>query len=305
MTILDLDEFHWNHAAMPAKPPLPAPFLSSEIQGSRRFYLNLKGDAKHALGVISGGWEKCAPDYRMQRQDFPYLCVEYVAGGKGRLKILDATHELSRGTIFAYGPGCPHLITTDPDNTLSKYYVDFVGGEALKLLKSASLLPGVCKQVSNIDEVQTAFEHVITSGQQSRKFSPRIAALELEILILKIADVVAPKQENYQSYQTFLKCRNYLDEHFQELSTAEQVAGKCHVAPEYLSRLFARYGSESLYRYLSRKKMSHGAELLDSGRFIVGEVAEKLGMDPFHFSRAFKRVHGMSPSSFMQRRGAN
>jgi AraC-like DNA-binding protein len=36
---------------------------------------------------------------------------------------------------------------------------------------------------------------------------------------------------------------------------------------------------------------------------IVREVAEQLGLDPFHFSRVFKRVHGVSPAEFLRRRG--
>ncbi len=44
--------------------------------------------------------------------------------------------------------------------------------------------------------------------------------------------------------------------------------------------------------------MMHAATLLDGGGRIVREVAEELGLDPFHFSRVFKRVHGVSPAEF-------
>ena len=49
--------------------------------------------------------------------------------------------------------------------------------------------------------------------------------------------------------------------------------------------------------------MRHAAALLDGGRMIVREVAEQPGLDPFHFSRVFKRVHGVSPAEFLRRRG--
>ncbi len=49
--------------------------------------------------------------------------------------------------------------------------------------------------------------------------------------------------------------------------------------------------------------MQHAAALLDGGQMIVREVAEQLGLDGFHFSRVFKRVHGVSPAEFLRRRG--
>ncbi|MGY8719324.1 MAG: helix-turn-helix transcriptional regulator [Verrucomicrobiia bacterium] len=34
------------------------------------------------------------------------------------------------------------------------------------------------------------------------------------------------------------------------------------------------------------------------------EVADELGIDPFQFSRSFKRVHGVSPAAFIKIRGS-
>lgn len=281
---------------------LPEPLLSREVLEMRRFYLDLQADTTETFGVICGGWEKCTPDYCVRRDDFPYFCVEFVAAGKGLLELLGKSYVLCQGTIFAYGPGCPHVIRTDPADVLSKYFIDFVGSDALSFMESASLMPGLCRQIPNTEEVQAAFEQVMINARRMRKFSSRIAALEVQTLLLKIADAVPPQVENYQSHQTFLKCRAYIDEHFLEVSTAMEVASKCHVGAEYLSRLFTRYGNETVYRYLSRKKMSHAAELLDSGHYNVNEAADKLGIDPFHFSRKFKRVFGLSPSLFLGRR---
>jgi len=55
-----------------------------------------------------------------------------------------------------------------------------------------------------------------------------------------------------------------------------------------------------------RLRMNRAAEKLRSPGVLVSEVADDLGFsDPFHFSRTFKRVFGVSPSSFMalQREG--
>ena len=63
----------------------PPSFISQQVTSARRFYLNLKPRATLSITVICGGWEECAADFVINRSSFPYLCVEFVAAGKGEL----------------------------------------------------------------------------------------------------------------------------------------------------------------------------------------------------------------------------
>jgi AraC-like DNA-binding protein len=46
-------------------------------------------------------------------------------------------------------------------------------------------------------------------------------------------------------------------------------------------------------------KMNHAAELITRANFSVKAAAVEVGFeDPYHFSRVFKRVHGVAPSLF-------
>jgi AraC-like DNA-binding protein len=49
--------------------------------------------------------------------------------------------------------------------------------------------------------------------------------------------------------------------------------------------------------------MKWAANRLHTGEVMVREVADELGIDPFQFSRSFRRVHGVSPAEFIQLRG--
>ena len=63
----------------------PPSFVSRQVTEARRFYLDLNPPAGHGLTVVCGGWESCSPDFRVERADFPFLCVEFVAAGSGSL----------------------------------------------------------------------------------------------------------------------------------------------------------------------------------------------------------------------------
>ena len=280
----------------------PPSFVSRQVREARRFYLNLNPAAGHKLEVVCGGWECCAADFRVERPDFPFLCVEFVAGGKGQVHLGGKEWPLRRGAVFSYGPGCPHRIESDAADPLVKYFVDFSGREGFDLLRGGGLMPGNCRTAGNPEELEEAFEQLLASGKKAGPRVAQIAALQTEILLLTLAESVVAGGSREQSYQTFLRCRGCIEERFLEFTTAAEVAAACHVHPAYLSRLFALHGGETPYHALLKRRMIHAAALLDGGGRIVREVAEDLGLDPFHFSRVFKRVHGVSPAEFLKRR---
>lgn len=73
----------------------------------------------------------------------------------------------------------------------------------------------------------------------------------------------------------------------------------CHIDTSYLCRLFKRFDSQSPYQYLMRLKMNAAAQRLHAPDALVKKVAYELGYaDPFHFSRAFKKVFRISPETF-------
>jgi AraC-like DNA-binding protein len=83
------------------------------------------------------------------------------------------------------------------------------------------------------------------------------------------------------------------------LRTLQQIASECHVNNAYLCRLFRRYDNQTPYQYLLRLKMNFAAECLRQPGVLVKQVAEEAGFaDPFHFSRVFTSVFGLSPVAF-------
>lgn len=287
----------------PNDVPQPA-FISRAVTQARCFYLELNPKDERSLTVICGGWERCAPNYEINRRRFSYYGVELVADGEGWLELDGKEYALQRGSAFAYGPGTPHRIRTDSNNCLGKYFVDITGKACRDLLEETGLAPGEYRLLTEPEVAELAFEQVIASGQGDGRFATRITALETEALLLRMAEAPLAGDERQHSRRTFTRCRAYMDAHFLDLPSVQAAALACHIDPAYLSRLFAMHGYESPYRYLMRRKMAHAAGLLHGGSLIIREVADRLGMDAFQFSKVFKRVYGISPAKFLARHGA-
>lgn len=206
---------------------------------------------------------------------------------------------LEPGVVFTYGPDWEQRIVTDPQDRLLKYFVNFVGQPASELLRECGLAPGRVVRVAPILEVREAFDQLIRLASHPTRTTPRKCALQLELLFLLLSDrTAALSSAPDRSREAFERCRTVAEAEFLRMKTARELADRGHVDVAYLCRLFQRYAGTSPYRYLHRLKMAWAAERLHAGGTLVRHVADELGIDPFQFSRGFKRVHGLAPSAF-------
>lgn len=279
-------------------------FFSKQVLEADRFYLEAYGRASGRFAVVCGGCEHCGPDYRIDRKDFPFYSIEFVARGRGTLTLRDQTVALFPGRVFSYGPGVAHRIEMAADDPLVKYFVDFTGCRAEKLLEEHGLSPGAVVQVASPDAVLHVFDDLIANGAGGGRLGPLITATLVELLILKIAEVaVVDDACRTVAFATYQSCREYIRNNSLELRTLEEVAEACHVDEAYLCRLFSRFDNQSPYQYLMQLKMGVAAQRLQREGVLIKEVAYELGFsDPFHFSRAFKKVFGLSPAAFRKLR---
>lgn len=275
-------------------------FFSAQVSSARRFYLNLQPPRGTRLAVVCGGVEQCAPDYEIRRETFPFYSIEYVARGEGTLKLGRRSHELKPGIIFAYGPGVRQHIAANPQKPLVKYFVDFAGTESAQWIQRAGLAPGKVSQVFPPNEIQPLFDELIRSGQRGTRHTADLCRQLLECLGVKLLEARAPlKEAESAAFATYQTGRQYVQENFRRLRTLEQVAQECHVDTAYLCRLFRRYDFQSPYLFLTRLKMNEAAGQLQQPGALVKNVATDLGFaNPFHFSRVFKSVFGISPDQF-------
>jgi AraC-like DNA-binding protein/quercetin dioxygenase-like cupin family protein len=283
--------------------PISKPdFFSTQVSQARRFYFNLKPSPNTKLVVVCGGVEHCAPDYTISRKSFPFYSVEFVAQGSGRLKLNHSEHVLQPGSVFSYGPHIPHDIFTTSHHPLIKYFVDFAGSDAVKLLKFSKLKLGAVSQVFPPTEIQPLFDELIRNGLRGTPRSPEICVRLLEGLILKMFDARAPlPNQDTLAFSTYQQCRSHINQNFLRLRSLKQISAECRIDVAYLCRLFQRYDQQTPYQTLIRLKMNYAAERLQSPDTMVKQIAEETGfINQFHFSRVFKSVFGLSPRSLIK-----
>jgi AraC-like DNA-binding protein len=240
----------------------------------------------------------------VDREDFPYFGVELVTGGQGTVSWGGRSYQLSRGVAFAYAPRQKHRIENTPPGGMSKYYLDLAGAEAEERIRDAGPLEGSPILLSNIPELTGLLDAIDLEARGNSRTSLEICQLFANILLMKICERRIASNANVpSSFHTFEAVYRCIEERFLSVSTVDEIANAGGISPIYLARLFKRYSSTGAYQFLMRLRMNYAAELLVHEGLMVQQVAMRLGYnDQYQFSRAFKRVYGVPPSSLRSRK---
>ena len=278
----------------------PASFLSRQVESSRVFFFD--DDDATDFSVNCGGLERCRPDYRIDRKDFPLFLLEFVQAGRGQVILNGVATPLKSGVFFLYGPGIEHHIATDSDKPLVKYFVGFSGTLAARFLERFELRPGMVSQCLKAEPIRRTFDTLIERGSRNSAHSRPLCALIVQQLLLMCReDAVDAGSTETRAFGTFSRVKQCIEQNYLSLGTLEAVANACELDAPYLCRLFARFHDESPYQFLTRLRMQHAAAMLLEGSQSVKDVALNCGFpDPFHFSRVFKSVHRVPPSRFRE-----
>ena len=185
---------------------------------------------------------------------------------------------------------------------MTKYFVNFAGPEVLPWLVRPGPRPGEIVQSSSPEHIVEIFEQLIDAGKRDTPFRERMCRAIGEHLLLRIAETAVPLGTiGTVAFDTFQRCRQWMDRNYRQAESLEQIATECRVDEAYICRLFKRYAHQSPWQYVLRLKMRDAAQRLQAREARVSDVAYEFGFaDPFQFSRTFRHVFGVSPRTFMR-----
>ena len=271
-----------------------------DVLDAQYFYYDTAPDYNKQLAIVCGGYEQCSPNYDINRINYPYFFIKYTIQGKGILDIDSKKINIKPGILTGFESGTAHHYTADPNDPMKHYFITFVGSESKELFSKSSLSKKHYVEVENTEETLFLFEKMMSLGNNRPEYSQEICCSYLRIILLEQAiNSVKSKASLSISMVTYQECKFYIDNNFSSIKSVLEVANKCKVDARYMSSLFKRYCHISPSQYLMRLKLNRAANLLLNTDMTVKEISHEVGfIDQYHFSRNFKKFHGMSPKLY-------
>ncbi|MBQ0059321.1 MAG: helix-turn-helix transcriptional regulator [Lachnospiraceae bacterium] len=122
-------------------------------------------------------------------------------------------------------------------------------------------------------------------------------------LFLQLTNLVSQTKTKGRNCLYVQQVRQYVSSHIKEPITTADVALALSVSRGHLSTIFKQETGESLSDYIRRAKIETACLLMHSGQGTLGHLAAELGFSSqSHFIRCFRKVTGVKPGEYLERR---
>ena len=225
---------------------------------------------------------------------FEFFCISHLLEGHG-------FYWTPKGQLETFEAGMAVIMTPDFIHCYGGHHDNYIEdtvcfhGPVVKSLFDAGLIkPGLVKFGS-----ERRLLPVIEKAMDPLESSQIAANIELQRLILSLNAENKPTHAGEDSKRRVEDLIEALKLSPERWWTVEEMASYCSLGEVHFRRLFREKAGMSPKSYMERLKMQRAIEMLVGGREPVAEIGRKLSYsDPFHFSRRFKMVTGMSPADY-------
>ena len=108
----------------------------------------------------------------------------------------------------------------------------------------------------------------------------------------------------HKPYQRIRPAIEYINSHFKEEITLEQVAKAACLSKSYITSAFKKVMNRTIFEYVDYVRISYACILLTSGGMSVTEAAMECGYSSSsYFTRVFKKVMGVAPKEYSENPG--
>lgn len=104
---------------------------------------------------------------------------------------------------------------------------------------------------------------------------------------------------NLQELERLEKMLNYLNMHFTEVISLQDLADQVHLSREVCCRLFKKMTGKTTTGYLEEYRVNKSFSLVQSGQYSMTQITEMVGFsNPSRFASAFRKRFGCNPGEY-------
>lgn len=235
--------------------------------------------------------------------------LHVVLSGKGYLNVADRHYEVWGGQMFIEKPGELTEYHADEKNPWAYCWMAFGGKSAPSLVEAAGFTSDINVLNCSIDPIQfynladSALTHPglsMADGLRRYGYLSQYIALAIDSAAASDDKKVASYLLNRGSDAYIDYALNYIRNNYAAISVTD-IAAYLGISRSHLTRLFRQKLDCTPSEYLMKTRMDQAARLIKDTDLSVQEVSDIVGYeDQLTFSKAFKKVFGLSPKYYRQ-----
>ncbi|WP_079909365.1 AraC family transcriptional regulator [Paenibacillus sp. 32352] len=256
------------------------------------------------LDLIHAKYTDCPPDWI--RRDFipEYNKFYYIVDGCGSITVGGQTFLPEPGQLFFAPADVMQSFSVTNGPPYQMYWCHFTSNIAMGQLFQTFGLPNIVT-VQDSGLLLKHFGQMMTNrGSQWPTSSLKIQSALFEILALFIDTALSDKSLTLPGLadSKLIDTIHYIDQNLSKEFTVDELSEIAHFHPNYFIRFFKMHLGVPPMRYIHERRLERAKELLSSTEMKISEIANMTGFyEASHFSTAFKKYTGTSPSAYRNR----
>ena len=273
---------------------------------SRRHYsferdqsFTIRGTAK-LLNVASA---KYGGDWHSVPHTHNHLELFYIVGGKGQFLIQDQLYPVDANNLVVINPNVTHTEVSLNAQPL-EYIVLGIEGIELQTSDTTNGQFSILDQFESV-EISSCLRNILRETELKSTGYEDVCQAYMEILLIRlmrnIALAIPSEPQSVSANRQCAAIRRYIDLHFKEALTLEQLAEESHMSKYYLSHTFKREYGVSPINYMISRRIEESKYLLAETDLSMSQIAQLLGFSSLsYFSQVFRKTQGLTPMEYRQ-----
>jgi AraC-like DNA-binding protein len=236
----------------------------------------------------------------LRKEGFPIPQIFICISGEGTLKVKEESFLLERGAFFYLMPNTPHEYygTTDKWEVM---WIAFSGNQMDAILAELKFDDTKVGVLSNINNTESLFKRILGALKTDDTTGKLIASSTLYEILVDFYILLYKKQEGESLKENGIinKLKLYIDDHYNQNITLEELSVLFNITPQYLCKLFKKHLNLRPFQYIAMKRIQHAKKMLSDNTMSVNDIAHLVGFnDCSYFCAVFKKYEKISPTEF-------
>lgn len=221
--------------------------------------------------------------------------LEYIIDGDGEYIINGVAHKIDKNIMFLSTPSDFQEIVFNTQTQIItiQFMPEMICREVYRELNKPIVLND--KDGVFLNYLNPLCTYGSTTGQYNESFIKHMLNATLFLLMFQSNTVTGKKV--YEVNEYFHQTLVYINNHFTEQLSLNDLAKRVNLTPEYLSRLFKKHSGQSISNYVSEIRLNYAYNLVINSQIPINEISDSSGYNSYpHFIRTFKEKYGDSPN---------
>lgn len=228
-------------------------------------------------------------------------CAElfFITGGHGRFRTRREEFPVAIHDAVIVNANVPHTEVSQLESPMEYTVLGVEGLETLAGAKGYALL----HLHTGWEELMGCLQLILQEAEGALPGYERVCRSLLEVVLIRLNRqqdaALSGKSANGRSSRECGLVRRYIDNHFKENLSLDQLAQLAHLNKYYLSHAFRREFGVSPINYLISRRIEESRFLLRETDHTLSLIAQILGFSSLsYFSQCFRRAEGVSPLEY-------